>query len=149
MPESSTDPTIEREKVERLAQNIRTSVDEVTKLLDADDIEIERLLEVTRFIARSARRISRRANWTIGAPQPGNERDPKRSSGGERRTDRPQRGGRGNDDRGPRSGSDRVADRRPRDNDAPRPRRSAAPGPRSGGGSSGRSGDRGRGNYRD
>lgn len=70
------DETISRQKVERLAENMKSAANELLDLIDSDEIRIEPLLEVSRTLARSARRISRRANWSVGEPSPGNERVP-------------------------------------------------------------------------
>jgi len=110
------DETIPREKVEQLVENLKSSADDLLDQLAADDIRIEPLLELTRFMARSARRISRRANWPLGDPAPGNEaprrssRPPSASAAASGRRDKPRRGGggRGLGRGGERGGSGRA-----------------------------------------
>jgi len=67
-------PQISRASVQKLVENLKTSADGVLELLSADEIDVEPLLEATRYMARTARRISRRAHWPIGDPAPGNEK---------------------------------------------------------------------------
>jgi hypothetical protein len=73
--------TIARNEVRKLAENLKESANELLALLEADEISIGRLLELTRFMARSGRRVARRASEHESAPEPGNERDTPRSNG--------------------------------------------------------------------
>ena len=117
--------SIPREKVERLAENLRNAAEDLIDQLESSELRVEQILEVTRFMARSARRISRRANWPAAAAKraaddEGNSRsrpkgrgDEARGRGGPSRGGgRPNDGGRPNgggghgqrSDRGPSSG---------------------------------------------
>lgn len=84
--------TISRERVLKLAENLKDSAENVLALLAAEEIRVEALLETTRFMARTARRIGRRANWTQTEPAPGNELRGERK---ESRGSRPPEGGGG------------------------------------------------------
>ena len=101
--EKPKETKISRASVQKLVDNLKASADEVEEMLAAEEIEIEPLLEATRYMARTARRIARRANWQFSTPAPGNERTeeapkkdarrggddrkPRRSSGGAPRRD--------------------------------------------------------------
>ena len=73
--EQSKRDVIARATVEKLADNLKSSAENVLELLSADEIKVETLLETTRFMARTARRIGRRANWQFGDPSPGNAKE--------------------------------------------------------------------------
>ncbi len=65
--------TIAREKVAQIAENLKSSAESVLGIITAEEIRVDELLEATRFMARSARRIARRANWRVGDAPLGNE----------------------------------------------------------------------------
>lgn len=110
--------TISRQKIEQIADNLKSSAESVIGLLSTDEIRVKELLEATRFMARSARRIARRANWKVGEAPLGNElqSSPRpRPEGGRAprpRDDRPRRGRGGPPRRGPPRDRGRGNDRR-------------------------------------
>lgn len=66
---------IAKARVEKLAENLKSTAENVLDLISSEEIQVEPLLEATRFMARTARRIGRRANWSIGEAPPGNRKD--------------------------------------------------------------------------
>lgn len=73
--------SISRAAVQKLADNLKSSAENVLQLVAQEQIQIEQLLDATRFMARTARRIGKRANWHYDEPAPGNELKPKRLGG--------------------------------------------------------------------
>jgi hypothetical protein len=85
--------TVAREKVARLADNLKATAEELQQLASGTEIPIERMLELTRLLARTARRVRRRVYGTKWTPaEPGSESAPR------------SRGPRGDGGRGPSRG---------------------------------------------
>lgn len=77
LPEAAPGPAplevLPRAQVLKIAENIKAAAQDVIRLVSAEEILIDKLLEISRYVSRSARRIAKRANWQITSPGRGNE----------------------------------------------------------------------------